>query len=115
MGRRHGDQALDSGEGHSAALSRSHQTPADPVLAVVLVNREHAIRPKTLHGQSHAVWKWKRSNVQSGLSRKLYCSLSITLLTQNIVNSYYRDNFCFNLTVILGMFDKPLSNNIIYV
>lgn len=85
MGRRHGDQALDSGEGHSAALSRSHQTSADPVLAVVLVNREHAIWSKTLHGQSHAVWMWKRSNVQSGWSHKLYCSFSITLLIQEIM------------------------------
>lgn len=84
MGRRHGDQALDSGEGHSAALSRSHQTSADPVLAVVLVNREHAIRPKTLHGQSHAVWMWKRSNVQSGLS-------------QNIVNSEFLLRFNCNI------------------
>lgn len=80
MGRRHGDQALDSGEGHGAALSWSHQTSTDPVLAIVLINCEHAIRPKTLHGQGHAVWRCKRSNEQLGWSRKLSCSLSFTLL-----------------------------------
>lgn len=56
VGRRHGDQALDPGEGHRAALGRAHQAAADAVLAVVLRRRgEDAVGPEALHGHGHAV------------------------------------------------------------
>lgn len=56
MGRRHGHQALDSGEGHGAALGGPHQAAADAVLAVVLRRRgEDAVGAEAFRGHGHAV------------------------------------------------------------
>lgn len=56
VGRRHGHQALDPGQGHGAVLGGAHQAAADAVLAVVLRRRgEDAVGSEALHGQGHAV------------------------------------------------------------
>lgn len=56
VGRRHGHQALDSGEGHSAALCRAHQAAADAILPVVLGRcGKYAVGAEALHGRGHAV------------------------------------------------------------
>lgn len=56
VGRGHGHQALDPGQGHGAVLSGAHQAAADAVLAVVLRRRgEDAVGSEALHGQGHAV------------------------------------------------------------
>lgn len=56
MGRRHGHQALDSGEGDGAALGGAHQAAADAILAVVLRRRgEDAVGTEALHGHGHTV------------------------------------------------------------
>lgn len=71
MGRRHGDQALDAGERHRAALGRAHQAAADPVLAVVLGRRrEDAVGPEALHGHGHAAWGRRRGGVKRGRSQQ---------------------------------------------
>lgn len=54
--RRHGHQALDSGEGHSAALCWAHQAATDAILAVVLSRcGKHTVGAEALHGRGHAV------------------------------------------------------------
>lgn len=56
MGRRHGNQALDSSEGYGAALGRPHEAAADAILAVVLRRRgEDAVRTEALRGHRHTV------------------------------------------------------------
>lgn len=67
MGRCHGHQALDSGEGYGAALGGAHQAAADAILAVVLRwCGEDAIGAEALHGHGHAVCEVRKDKFNSG-------------------------------------------------
>lgn len=64
MGRCHGNQALDSGEGHGAALGRPHEAAADAILAVVLRRRgEDAVWAEALRGHGHTVCGVRKSRL----------------------------------------------------
>lgn len=66
MWRRHGHQALHSGEGYSAALGGAHEAAADAILAVVFCGRgEDAVRTKAFHGHGHAVCEVRKEWLQS--------------------------------------------------
>lgn len=58
----HGDQALHSGQRHCASFCWPHQTPAYPVVVIIFIHSEHAVR--ALHGHGHTVWR-KRNNSDS--------------------------------------------------
>lgn len=67
MGRRHGHQALDSGEGYGAALGGANQAAADSILAVVLRRRgEDAVGAEALHGHGHTVCEVREDRFNSG-------------------------------------------------
>lgn len=80
MWRRHGHQALDSGEGYGAALGGAHEATADAILAVVFCGRgEDAVRPKALHGHGHTVCEVGRERSQSSDASTVPKWLSIML------------------------------------
>lgn len=67
MGRCHRHQALDSGEGHRAALGGAHQAAADAVLAVILCQcGKDAVGAKALRGHGHAVCEEREDRLSSG-------------------------------------------------
>lgn len=68
MGRCHGHQALDSGEGYCAALGGAHQAAADAVLAVILCQRgEDTVGAEALRGHGHAVCEVRKDGLSSGI------------------------------------------------
>lgn len=59
----HGDQTLDSGQGHCAPFCWLEQALADPIVAV-LVHAEDAVRTQTFHGGHHAIYRRRQQTTQ---------------------------------------------------
>ena len=66
MGSRHGHQALDSGEGYSAALCGAHKAAADAILPIVLRRcGEDTVRTEALHGHGHTVCEVRKDRLHA--------------------------------------------------
>lgn len=59
----HGDQALDSGQGHCAPFCWLEQALADPIVAV-LVHAKDSVRTQTFHGGDHAIYRRSQQTTQ---------------------------------------------------
>lgn len=59
----HGDQTLDSGQGHCAPFCRLEQALAYPI-AALLVRTEDAVRTQTFHGGDHAIYRRSQQTTQ---------------------------------------------------
>lgn len=70
----HGDQTLDSGQGHCAPFCWLEQALAYAIVAV-LVHTEDVVRTQTFHGGDHAIYMSRQEATQhcnTALQRKAF-------------------------------------------